>query len=84
MYEEGQEISPAVTGGPTEDGNIEMDAEIEVQEVFIYMCFAQNCITYSRPGGGKSSRKRSKRHIHLREKNQPPKLPSPFLLGGMQ
>ena len=77
---------PAVAGGETEDGNIGIDAEIEVdeEEVFIYMCFAQNCIKFSRPGGGNSIRKRLEGHIHLREKNQPPKLPSPFLLGGMQ
>ena len=86
MYVEPLEISPAVAGGQTEDGNIGMDAEIEVDEaeVFIFTCFSQNCITLSRPGGGNSIRNRPKGHIHLREKNQPPKLPSPFLLGRMQ
>ena len=79
------ETSAAVEGGQTEDSNIGMDAEIEVdeEEVNIYMCFTQNIICISRPGCS-SIRKRPKGHIHLREKNQPPKLPSPFLLGRMQ
>ena len=65
MYVEPLEISPAVAGGQTEDGNIGMDAEIEVDEaeVFIFTCFSQNCITLSRPGGGNSIRKRPKGHI---------------------
>ena len=40
------ETSAAVEGGQTEDSNIGMDAEIEVdeEEVNIYMCFTQNII----------------------------------------